>query len=497
MSHLTYEELRAEAQKKLDEILAQETPLTPKQRMAIPPQQMPEQDPQVRAGNVEEVSLGYSPAQARLEAMRCLQCKNKPCISGCPVQIDIPAFVNAIAEGDFAGAIQIIKQNSLLPAVCGRVCPQESQCQAPCTVGKVLKDPEKSVAIGRLERFVADWERENAMGETPKVKASTGKKVAVIGSGPSSLVCAADVRREGHEVTVFEAFHKFGGVMVYGIPEFRLPKKIVETEVETLKKMGVDLVPNFVVGRTRKLKDLLEKDGYDAIYVGTGAGLPKFMHLDGENNVGVFSANEYLTRANLMKAYARGKAATPIVAARKVAVLGGGNVAMDAARTALRLGAEEVHLVYRRTEKEMPARIEEVGHAREEGVQFHFLENAKRILGDEYGCVNGMECLRYELGEPDASGRRRPVVIKDSEFVMDVDTVIVAIGNAPNPLIKQTTPELETTDWGTLVVDDDGRTSIKEVFAGGDIVIGAATVILAMGHGRRAAASINRQLAGE
>jgi glutamate synthase (NADPH/NADH) small chain len=497
MSHLTYEELRAEAQKKLDEILAQETPLTPKQRMAIPPQQMPEQDPQVRAGNVEEVSLGYSPAQARLEAMRCLQCKNKPCISGCPVQIDIPAFVNAIAQGDFAGAIQIIKQNSLLPAVCGRVCPQESQCQAPCTVGKALKDPEKSVAIGRLERFVADWERENAMGEVPKVKAPTGKKVAVIGSGPSSLVCAADVRREGHEVTVFEAFHKFGGVMVYGIPEFRLPKKIVETEVETLKTMGVELVPNFVVGRTRKLKDLLEKDGYDAIYVGTGAGLPKFMHLEGENNVGVFSANEYLTRANLMKAYARGKAATPIVAARKVAVLGGGNVAMDAARTALRLGAEEVHLVYRRTEKEMPARIEEVGHAREEGVQFHFLENAKRILGDEYGCVNGMECLRYELGEPDASGRRRPVVIKGSEFVMDVDTVIVAIGNAPNPLIKQTTPELETTDWGTLVVDDDGRTSIKEVFAGGDIVIGAATVILAMGHGRRAAASINRQLAGE
>jgi glutamate synthase (NADPH/NADH) small chain len=317
----------------------------------------------------------------------------------------------------------------------------------------------------------------------------------VIGSGPASLVVAADVRREGHAVTVFEAFHKFGGVMLYGIPEFRLPKAIVQLEVDTLRAMGVTLVPNFLVGRTRTLQDLLDKDGFDAVFVGTGAGLPKFMSIEGENLVGVFSANEYLTRANLMKAYEKGRAATPIASSRKVAVLGGGNVAMDAARTALRLGADEVHLIYRRTEKEMPARVEEVAHAREEGVQFHLLQNAKRILGDDHGLVTGIECLRYELGEPDSSGRRRPIAVKGSEFTIDVDTVIVAIGNSSNPLIKQTTPQLETTDWGTLVVDESGKTTMDRVFAGGDIVLGAATVILAMGQGRTAAAAINNMLA--
>ena len=494
MTHPSRDELNARAEAELTRIAAGE-PLKPKQRMAIPPQEMPAQAPESRRGNTSEVALGYTEAQARLEAQRCLRCKNQPCVKGCPVSIDIRDFVAAIADGDFQGAVDTIKRSSLLPAICGRVCPQETQCQAECTVGKSLGDPLRSVAIGRLERFVADWERERGAVSVPDVKPATGRKVAVIGSGPAGLVVAADVRREGHEVTVFEAFHKFGGVMLYGIPEFRLPKEIVRKEVETLRAMGVSLVPNFVVGRTRKLTDLLDQDGYDAVFVGTGAGLPNFMGIPGEELVGVFSANEYLTRANLMRAYEKDRAATPIVQSRKVAVLGGGNVAMDAARTALRLGAEEVHLIYRRTEKEMPARVEEVEHAKEEGVQFHLLQNAKRILGDEHGLTTGIECLRYELGAPDASGRRRPVAIKDSEFVFAVDTVIVAIGNSSNPLIKQTTPALETTEWGTLVADDDGRTTVPRVFAGGDIVLGAATVILAMGQGRRAAAAINRMLA--
>lgn len=496
MSHATSAELNSAAARLLDDLLAREEPLKPKDRMAIPAQDMPTQNPRLRRENITEVALGYSEAQARLEAMRCLNCKNQPCVSGCPVQIDIPAFVTAMAGGHFAEAIAIIKRNSLLPAVCGRVCPQETQCQAPCTVGKGLKDVEKAVAIGRLERFAADWEREHGDIDVPAVKPETGKKVAVIGSGPASLVVAADVRREGHAVTVFEAFHKFGGVMLYGIPEFRLPKEIVHLEVETLRKMGVELVPNFVVGRTRKLKDLIDKDGYDAVFVGTGAGLPRFMGIEGENCVGVFSANEYLTRANLMRAYEKGKAVTPIYNSRKVAVLGGGNVAMDAARTALRLGAEEVHLIYRRTEKEMPARIEEVAHAKEEGVVFHTLVNAKRIMGDDYGCVQAIELLEYELGEPDDSGRRRPVVVPGSEYTMAVDTVVVAIGNDSNPLIKQTTPEIDTNKWGNILADDSGKTSMDKVFAGGDIVLGAATVILAMGQGRKAAATINAMLAG-
>ena len=495
MSHPSPEKLEANAEALLQEIQQRDTPLKPKDRIAVPCQEMPSQDPDVRRRNTSEVALGYGEAQARLEALRCLQCKNQPCVDGCPVRIDIGAFVHAVAEGDLAGAIAIVKRNSLLPAICGRVCPQETQCQETCTVGRSLKDPTQAVSIGRIERFVADWEREQGEITPPPVKPATGKKVAVVGSGPAGLVVAADVRREGHDVTVFEAFHKFGGVMLYGIPEFRLPKAIVGLEVDTLKAMGVKMVPNFIVGRTRDLKDLLEKDGFDALFIGTGAGAPKFLKIEGEEIVGVFSANEYLTRANLMRAYERGRAATPIASSRKVAVFGGGNVAMDSARTAVRLGAEEVHLIYRRTEKEMPARVEEVAHAKEEGVIFHLLENAKRFIGDEHGCLKQIECLRYELGEPDDSGRRRPVVIKGSEFFIDVDTAIVAIGNNPNPLIKQTTPELVTSDWGTLVVDEDGKTSVDRVFAGGDIVLGAATVILAMGQGRRAAASINALLA--
>ncbi len=497
MSHSPPEELNRQAELLFAELEPERDRLSAKQRIAIPPQDMPSQAPEVRRRNTAEVALGYSAAQARLEALRCLGCKNQPCVKGCPVSIEIRDFVCAIAEGDFSTAIGVVKRSSLLPAICGRVCPQESQCQETCTVGRSLKDPLESVAIGRLERFVADRERELGAIVPPEVKPETGKRVAVVGSGPAGLVVAADVRREGHAVTVFEAFHKFGGVMMYGIPEFRLPKEIVRVEVATLRQMGVQMVPNFVVGRTRKLRDLLDKDGFDAVFVGTGAGLPKFMGIDGEHLVGVFSANEYLTRANLMRAYEKGRAATPIVSSRKVAVLGGGNVAMDSARTALRLGAEEVHLIYRRTEKEMPARVEEVEHAKEEGIQFHLLQNAKRILGDEHGLVTGIECLRYELGEPDASGRRRPVAIEGSEFVFEVDTVIVAIGNSSNPLIKQTTPGLETTDWGTIVADANGKTSLDRVYAGGDIVLGAATVILAMGQGRTAAAAINAFLAGE
>jgi glutamate synthase (NADPH/NADH) small chain len=469
-------------------------PLSPKDRMAIPAQEMPAQEPVARGKNFREVALGYTPEQARVEAMRCLQCKTKPCVEGCPVRIDIPAFVKAMADGDWQMAIDTIKMNSLLPAICGRVCPQETQCQEPCTVGKALKDVNKAVSIGRLERFAADWERNRGI-RPPPVAADTGRKVAVVGSGPASLVVAADVRREGHSVTIFEAFHKLGGVMVYGIPEFRLPKAIVQVEIDTLRAMGVQFKTDFVVGRTRTIADFMEKDGFDAVFVGTGAGLPKFMNIEGEGLIGVFSANEYLTRVNLMKAYDRAIADTPVMKSHKVVVLGGGNVAMDAARTALRLGAEEVHIVYRRTEAEMPARVEEVGHAKEEGVLFHILQNAKRIVGDEQGLVTGIECLRYQLGEPDKSGRPRPVEIPGSEFIMPCDTVIVAIGNDSNPLIAQTSPKIQVTKWGNIIVDESGETSMKGVFAGGDIVLGAATVILAMGQGRRAAASINKMLA--
>jgi glutamate synthase (NADPH/NADH) small chain len=496
MSWHAPDELAKSASAELERVTGQikQKPLSPKDRMAIPAQEMPSQEPVARGRNFLEVALGYTPEQARIEAMRCLQCKTKPCVEGCPVRIDIPAFVKAMADGDWQKAIDIIKMNSLLPAICGRVCPQETQCQEPCTVGKALKDVNKAVSIGRLERFAADWERNHGI-HPPPVAPETGRKVAVVGSGPASLVVAADVRREGHSVTIFEAFHKLGGVMVYGIPEFRLPKAIVQVEIDTLRAMGVQFRTDFVVGRTRTITDFMEKDGFDAVFVGTGAGLPKFMNIEGEGLIGVFSANEYLTRVNLMKAYDRSIADTPVMKSHKVVVLGGGNVAMDAARTALRLGAGEVHIVYRRTEAEMPARVEEVGHAKEEGVRFHILQNAKRIAGDEQGMVTGIECLRYQLGEPDKSGRPRPVEIPGSEFIMPCDTVIVAIGNDSNPLIAQTSPKIQVTKWGNIVVDDSGETSMKGVFAGGDIVLGAATVILAMGQGRRAAASINKMLA--
>ena len=470
--------------------------LKPKDRFDIPPQEMPEQDASERRRNVGEVALGYTEMQARIEAMRCLQCKTAPCVKGCPVRIRIKDFVAAIAEGKYTEALDIIKENSLLPAVCGRVCPQEVQCQETCTVGLKFKDVSKAVSIGRLERFVADLGRNDA--GAPAIAPPTGKKVAIVGSGPGSIVVAADTRRAGHDVTVFEAFHKPGGVMVYGIPEFRLPKAIVEQEIETLRKMGVKIVTNFIVGRTRTIEQLMGEDGFDAVYIGVGAGLPSFMGIEGESLVGVYSANEYLTRANLMKAYDFGSGAdTPIAASKRVAVVGGGNVAMDSARTAVRLGAEKVYLIYRRTEKEMPARVEEVHHAREEGVEFHLLQNPKRIIGNDDAQAIAIECLRYELGEPDDSGRRRPVAIAGSEFQIDVDTVIIAIGNQANPLIRQTTPGLEFNKWGNIAVDENLRTSMPRVYAGGDIVLGAATVILAMGQGRTAAAAINDDLAGK
>lgn len=499
-----------------------------KDRLAIPAQEMPQQDPAVRRRNVSEVAQGYTQEQARIEAMRCLQCRNAPCVEGCPVRINIRDFVGAIAKGEYGQALSIIKESSLLPAVCGRVCPQEVQCQEKCTVGLSLKDVSKAVSIGRLERFVADWadtdtqsdkgtpraasvpptvrgqdaldteeQGRDALATVPAVAPATGRKVAIIGSGPGGIVAAADTRRAGHDVTVFEAFHKPGGVMLYGIPEFRLPKAIVQSEIETLRKMGVKIVTNFVVGRTRTVEQLMKEDGFDAVYIGVGAGLPSFMNIEGESLIGVYSANEYLTRANLMKAYDFGKGAdTPIAVSKRVAVVGGGNVAMDSARTAVRLGAEKVYLIYRRTEAEMPARVEEVHHAKEEGVEFRLLQNPKRILGDAAGNVTAIECLRYELGEPDASGRRRPVAIPNSEFQIEVDTVIIAIGNLANPLIRQTTPGLEFNKWGNLVVDEQCRTTMPGVFAGGDIVLGAATVILAMGQGRTAAAAMNEYLAG-
>jgi glutamate synthase (NADPH) small chain len=467
--------------------------LKPSDRYAIPPQEMPAQDAVARQHNINEVATGYTELQARLEAMRCLQCKNSPCVEGCPVKIKIREFVTVIAEGDFTKALAIIKENSLLPAVCGRVCPQEVQCQETCTVGKKFKDVNMAVSIGRLERFVSD--RDTNANSIPEVAPPTGKKVAIIGSGPGGIVCATDLRRMGHDVTIFEAFHKPGGVMVYGIPEFRLPKSIVQREIDVLKKMGVKIICNFIVGRTRTIEQLMKEDGFDVVYIGVGAGLPTFMKIEGESLIGVYSANEYLTRANLMNAYNFGKGAdTPIARSKRVAVLGGGNVAMDAARTAVRLGAEKVYLVYRRSEKEMPARVEEVHHAKEEGIEFCLLQNPKRILGDENSQVRALELLKYELGEPDDSGRRKPVPIQGSEFELEVDTVIVAIGNGANPLIGQTTPGLALNKWGNIIVDEKCKTSLDGVYAGGDIVLGAATVILAMGQGRIAAAAMNEYL---
>jgi len=494
MSHKTKETLEREASA-LWATLANKT-LTAKDRLAIPAQEMPTGEPATRARAMSEVALGYSEEQARCEAARCLGCKNRPCVDACPVGVPIPEFIACLQDGDYAKAVAVIKATNLLPAICGRVCPQEKQCQSQCTVGKSLKSVDKAVAIGRLERFVADWERENGKIAIPTVAPATGKKVAIIGSGPAGLTVAADVRRAGHEVTIFEAFHKTGGVMVYGIPEFRLPKAIVAKEVENLKAMGVKVRTSYLVGRTETVENLLSKEGFDAAFIGTGAGLPKFMDIPGENLIGVFSANEYLTRANLMKAYDTERAATPLYPAKVVAVVGGGNVAMDACRMALRLGAEKVYCIYRRTRDEMPARAEEIGHAEEEGVEFLFLKNPTKIVGDETGKVRAVETLDYELGDPDASGRRSPVAKPGTEKELPVDAVIVALGNESNPLMAQTTDGLSVTKRGNIVVDGEQRTSIARVWAGGDIVLGAATVILAMGEGRRAAKSINEFLAG-
>ena len=452
---------------------------------------MPEQDPKVRASNFDEVPLGYDEETAILEAKRCIDCKPKEnkklCRDGCPVEVDIPEFIKTIAIGDFNGAIKVIKDKNNLPAICGRVCPYEGQCEGYCTLGK----KGEPVGIGRLERFVADYERERGF-TIPDKPNPTGKKVAVVGSGPAGLTTAADLAKMGHGVTVFEALNSPGGVLVYGIPEFRLPKKIVAAEVDYIEKLGVEIKTDIVVGKTITVDELL-KD-YDAVFIGTGAGLPRWMDIPGENLNGVYSANEFLTRINLMRAYKFPECDTPITIGKRVATIGGGNVAMDSARNALRLGAEESYIIYRRSEKEMPARLEEIEHAKEEGVKFELLTVPTKYIGGEDGWVRQMECLRMELGEPDDSGRRRPVPIKGSEFTIDIDTVVVAIGQSPNPLVPSTTEGLDTTKWGTIVTDENGATSKKGVFAGGDIATGAATVILAMGAGKKSARAIDKYL---
>ena len=452
---------------------------------------MPEQPADIRNKNFEEVALGYTKEMAIDEAQRCLNCPKPRCVDGCPVNVEIPKFIKAVSEENFAEAIKILKRKNSLSAVCGRVCPQENQCESKCVLG-IKGEP---VAIGRLERFVADYAREHGLD---KVEASEivakGKKVAIVGSGPSGLTAAGDLAKLGYDVTIYEAFHVAGGVLMYGIPQFRLPKEIVQHEIKALKDLGVKIVVNAVIGRTFTIKELMEEEGFDAVYVGTGAGLPYFMDIDGENLNGVYSANEFLTRVNLMKAYQFPKVATPVYCGKKAAIVGAGNVAMDAARTAKRLGAEHVYIVYRRGEDEMPARKEEIHHAKEEGIELRLLNNPVRILGDDKGWVNGLECVKMELGEPDASGRRSPVEVKGSEYVLDVDMVVMAIGQGPNPLIKQTTPELEVNKRGNIVANEVGATSIPGVFAGGDIVTGAATVISAMGAGKRAAAAIDEYL---
>lgn len=448
-----------------------------------------EQNPAERAKNFEEVCFGYNEEEAKKEAERCLGCKKAKCVEGCPVNIDIPGFISEVKKGDYEKAYQVISRYSALPAVCGRVCPQESQCECKCVRGK-KGDP---VSIGKLERFVADYAREHGIKPVKSCE-SNGKKVAVIGSGPAGLTCAGDLARKGYEVTIFEALHEAGGVLVYGIPEFRLPKnKVVKAEIENVESLGVHIEKNVVIGKSITIDDLLDKEGFEAVFIGSGAGLPKFMGIPGENANGVFSANEYLTRNNLMKAF-DGAYDTPILAGNRVAVVGGGNVAMDAARTALRLGAE-VHIVYRRSEVELPARVEEVHHAKEEGIHFELLTNPTRIIEDEQGNVKGIECIRMELGEPDASGRRRPVEVPGSEFIIDVDTVIMSLGTSPNPLISSTTDGLETNKWKCIIAsEENGQTSKEAVFAGGDAVTGAATVILAMGAGKAAAKGIDEYI---
>jgi glutamate synthase (NADPH/NADH) small chain len=457
-----------------------------------PRQDMPRQAPEVRRHNFDEVALGYPLEMALAEAGRCLQCKKPACVQGCPVQVRIPEFIGALREQDFRGAAELLKDKNNLPAICGRVCPQESQCEAKCIVGR----KGEPVAIGRLERFVADWERENGV-QVPQRAPATGKRVAVIGAGPAGLTCAADLARLGHEVVLYEALHAPGGVLMYGIPEFRLPKDIVEAEVDYVRRLGVDLRLNSVVGKMGTVNELLA-EGFDAVFLGTGAGLPMFMNIPGENLIGVLSANEFLTRNNLMKAYLFPEWDTPIKIGRKVAVVGAGNVAMDASRTALRLGAGEVYIIYRRSREEVPARAEEFENAEEEGVVFHFLTNPVEVLGDEKGNVRGLRLQRQELGEPDASGRRRPVPIAGSEYDMELDMVIMALGTRPNPMVFTQAEGLERNRWGTVVaIEESGRTRLERVWAGGDIVTGAATVISAMGAGKRAAADIDAYLRGQ
>ena len=474
----------------------------------IPRQKMPEQTPQERKKNFNEVPFGFTPEQAMKEANRCLQCKKPTCISGCPVEVNIPGFLKLITEGKFIEAAWLVKETNALPAICGRVCPQEEQCEIKCVLGKKAERQSRQerdklrpdligrepVAIGILERFVADFERNSGNIKKPEIAEATGRKVAVIGAGPAGLTCAGDLAKLGHSVTLFEALHKTGGVLVYGIPEFRLPKAIVQAEVDYLAMLGAEVKVNMVIGKITQLDELLNS-GYNAAFIGTGAGLPVFMRIPGENFLGVYSANEYLTRSNLMKAYLFPEYDTPILRGKRVAVIGGGNVAMDSARTALRLGAEEVYLVYRRSRQEMPARLAEVHHAEEEDINFQLLTNPVEILGNRDGFVRGMKCIRMELGEPDESGRRKPVPIKGSEFEIEVDTVIVAIGNGPNPLLLRATPDLKLNKWGNIEANPETlATSKKGVYAGGDIVTGAATVIQAMGQGKIAARSIHQSL---